>query len=198
MPGLSAAEQSALARYETQFAIRQIEGYLFPNADVGMNTPTYSGSLDAATVNVTPAARAGAFKYLAGSFPFDGTPGGTESYGYLATPLPNTATASYTPYLTATTPGGATGVLAGVYTNGGRERLAIQFAYHYFQGQFQHIAHGLVSWVTKGVHLGSWRNYFAVHVDDVFNDDEAWSTVGDCTPEASVCPPGPRPRPRSG
>jgi hypothetical protein len=189
-PALSADEQSALAKYETTFQVRQIEGYNFPNADIGMNTPTYSGSLDAATVNVTSAAKSGAFRYLNGSFTFEGTAGGTESYGYLAQPLPNTATASYTPYLTATTPGGATGVLAGVYTTSGRERLDIDFAYGYFQSQFQYLAHGLVDWVTKGIHLGSWRNYFSVHIDDVLNDDATWSTVGKCTPGDSVCPQG--------
>ena len=140
---------------------------------------------------MTSAARSGAFRYLSGTFTFEGTAGGTESFGYLAQPLPNTATTSFTPYLTATVPGsGATGVLAGVYTNQGRERLAISFAYHYYQVQFRHLAHGIVDWVTKGVHLGYWRNYFGVHIDDVFDEDASWSTTGNCTPGGDTCPPG--------
>lgn len=197
VPGLSTAEMNALANYESQFRIRQVEGYVFPNGDIGMNPPTYSGTLDAATVTVSGAARSGAFRYLSGSFRFEGSPGGTESYGYLAQPLPDTATTSYTPYLTATVPGtGQTGVLAGVYKVNERERLAINFAYHYFQEQFRHLSHGIVDWVTKGIHLGLWRNYFAVHVDDVFNDNETWSTTGNCTPPSASCAPGTPETPR--
>ncbi|MBO0869706.1 MAG: hypothetical protein J2P15_14185 [Micromonosporaceae bacterium] len=190
VPALSASEQSALATYEQTFQIRQIEGYDYPNGDIGMNAPTYSGSLDAATVSVSSTAKSGAFRYLNGSFSFEGSPGGTESYGYLAQPLPNTATTSYTPYLTATTPTGATGVLAGVYNTSGRERLAINFAYSYFQNQFRFISHGLVDWVTKGIHLGYWRNYFNVHIDDIFSDTSMWNSVANCTPGDDFCPPG--------
>src|SRR5262245_29080796 len=34
VPGLSTAEMNALATYEQTFAIRQVEGYVFPNADI--------------------------------------------------------------------------------------------------------------------------------------------------------------------
>lgn len=191
VPDLSADEQSALAAYETTFSVRQIDAYVYPNSDVGMNPPDYAGTLDAANVTVTSAAESDAFRYLSGSFAFEGTAGGSESYGYLAQPLPNTATATFTPFLTATVPGsGATGVIAGVYSNAGREQLELSFGYNFYQLQYRYLAHGLVDWLTKGVHFGYWRNYFDVHIDDVFNADAIWSTVGNCTPGDSTCPSG--------
>ncbi|HEX2806263.1 MAG TPA: fibronectin type III domain-containing protein, partial [Kineosporiaceae bacterium] len=41
---------------------------------------------------------------------------------------------------------------------------------------------GIVSWATRGIHLGYQRNYFNVHVDDVFLPDSRWSVSGNCTP----------------
>src|SRR5262249_8611439 len=40
---------------------------------------------------------------------------------------------------------------------------------------------GLVQWLTKGVHLGHWRNWFSVHVDDVFLPDDRWHSEANCT-----------------
>jgi hypothetical protein len=189
--GLSAAELSALSSYETAFSVRQVDAYLYPTGNVGMSAPAYGGSLDGTQVTVTAAAKASGFGYLKGTFSFEGTPGGTTSYGYLAQPLPATATSSFTPYLTATIPGTATtGTLAGVYDNAGRQQMEVSFGYNYYQLQFRYIAHALADWVTRGVHLGYWRNYLTVDYDDVFNADAEWSQTGDCTPGDSACPPG--------
>jgi len=189
--GLSAAEESALASYETSFSVRQVDAYLYPTGNVGMNAPAYGGSLDGTQVTVTAAAKAGSFGYLKGTFSFEGTPGGATSYGYLAQPLPNTPTSTFTPFLTATIPGTATtGTLAGVYDNAGREQMEISFGYSNYQLQYRYIAHALADWVTRGVHLGYWRNYLTVDYDDVFNANAEWSQAGHCTPGDSVCPPG--------
>ncbi len=189
--GLSAAEEGALASYETAFSVRQVDAYVYPTGNVGMNAPAYGGPLDGTQVTVTPTAKADSFGYLKGTFGFEGTPGGTTSYGYLAQPLADTATSAFTPFLTATIPGTiTTGTLAGVYDNGGREQMEISFGYNYYQLQYRYIAHALADWVTRGVHLGYWRNYLTVDYDDVFNADAEWSQVGDCTPGDSVCPPG--------
>ena len=40
------------------------------------------------------------------------------------------------------------------------------------------LGHGLVNWLTKGVHLGHWRNWFSLHVDDVLLPDDRWHTAG--------------------
>jgi hypothetical protein len=188
---LSADEESALANYETAFSVRQVDAYLYPTGNVGTNAPVYGGSLDGTAVTVTAAAKADSFGYLKGAFSFEGTPGGATSYGYLATPLPNTATATFTPFLTATVPGTTTtGTLAGVYDNAGREQMEVSFGYNYYQLQYRYIAHALADWVTRGVHLGYWRNYLTVDYDDVFNADAEWSQTGKCTPGDTTCPAG--------
>jgi hypothetical protein len=189
--GLSAAEESALASYETAFSVRQVDAYLYPTGNVGMNAPAYGGSLDGTPVTVTTAAKADGFGYLRGTFSFEGTPGGATSYGYLAQPLPGSATTTFTPFLTATIPGTTTtATLAGVYDNAGRQQMEVSFGYNFYQLQYRYVAHALADWVTRGVHLGSWRNYLTVDYDDVFNANAEWSQAGDCTPGDSACPPG--------
>jgi hypothetical protein len=189
--GLASAELGALASYETAFSVRQVDAYLYPTGNVGMNAPAYGGPLDGSQVTVTPAAQDDGFGYLKGTFNFEGTAGGSTSYGYLAQPLPATATTSFTPYLTATIPGTTTtATLAGVYNNAGRQQMEISFGYNYYQLQYRYIAHALADWVTRGVHLGYWRNYLTVDYDDVFNADAEWSQTGKCTPGDTTCPPG--------
>ncbi|MGC9671069.1 hypothetical protein ACNTMW_31555 [Planosporangium sp. 12N6] len=191
--GLSAAEQSALATFEQSFNVRQVDGYVYPSANVGLNPPVYSGSFDGTTATATASARADAFRYLNGPVAFEGSPGGNGSYGHLATPLPDDPTtgAHFEPYLTGRVPGGsATGTLAGVFTAGGRQQLVLTFAYNYYQQQYRVLAHGIVDWLTRGVHLGYWRNYFSTHIDDVFASDSRWSDVGKCTPGEGDCAPG--------
>jgi hypothetical protein len=189
--GLSAAELSALAGYETKFSVRQVDAYTYPNSNVGLSPPAYGGSLDGSAATVTSAAKSDGFGYLKGSFSFQGTAGGSQSYGYLAQPLGATQGASFTPYLTASIPGsGAAGTLAGVYKNSGREQLVVGFGYNYYQLQYRYLAHGVADWVTRGVHLGYWRNYLTADSDDEFNADAEWSQQGKCTPNDSTCPPG--------
>jgi hypothetical protein len=189
--GLSAAEETALANYESAFSVRQVDAYLYPTANVGLSPPVYGGSLDGSAATVTAAAKSNGFGYLKGSFSFQGSAGGSQSYGYLAQPLPNTATATFTPYLTESVPGtSTTATLAGVYNNGGREQLEVGFGYNYYQLQYRYLAHGVADWLTRGVHLGYWRNYLTVDSDDEFNADAEWSQSGKCTPNDTVCPPG--------
>jgi hypothetical protein len=188
--GLSAAELSALAGYESAFSVRQVDGYTYPTGNVGTNAPIYGGSLDGSQVTVTAAAKAAGFGYLNGTFSFEGTPGGSLSYGYLAQAQTG-GTGTYTPFLTARVPGGTgTGALAGVYTSGTRQQLVLSFGYNYYQLQYRYLAHGIADWLTRGIHLGYWRNYLTVDADDVFNADAQWSQQGKCTPGDSTCPPG--------
>jgi hypothetical protein len=189
--GLSAAELSALSSYETAFSVRQVDAYTYPSANVGLQPPAYGGSLDGSTATVTAAAKADGFAYLKGSFDFQGTAGGSQSYGYLAQPQASTSTSSFTPYLTEKIPGtSTTGTLAGVYSNSGRQQLVVGFGYNYYQLQYRYLAHGIADWVTRGVHLGYWRNYLTVDADDLFNADAEWSQQGKCTPGDSACPSG--------
>ena len=195
---LSADEKTALVNFETTFGIRQVDSYTWPTAALGLNTVTgsgatggFAGSLDGTIAKITPPAKSGAFAYLAGSVPFENIdPAVSESFGYLAIPLANTPTRTFTTYLDAPVPGSTQrGSLLGVVKNGTREELVSSIAINQFQSQFQVVAHGIITWMTKGVHLGYDRNYMTVQVDDVFLPDSRWSTQFNCTP-GDGCPPG--------
>ena len=156
--GVTAAEQTALADFETQFGIREVDAFTFPSAAVGLSAPVFAGSLDGVTTTATPAGLGDAFRYLTGPVAFeDNDTAVGESFGYLATALPDDPVtgAHFEPMLTATVPGtSTTGVLAGVHKIGSRERLVMSFAFNYHQQQFRLLAHGVVDWLTHGVHLG--------------------------------------------
>ena len=184
-PGVTADENAAIDRYQTQFGTRVVSAYNYANPAIGLDAPSYSGGLDGSVATVTPNGLTGPFQYLRGSFPFeDNSPTVTESYGFLSSPTAAPAAGtSFTSLLTAKSPDKTKeGVLAGVYTDSGREDMVITFAYNRYQRQFGLIAPGIVEWLTRGVHLGLDRKYFTVHVDDVLNADGRWSTTGNCTP----------------
>ncbi|MFC0627201.1 hypothetical protein [Kribbella deserti] len=189
--GLTAAELTALHAFERAFSIRQVNASTWAHPGVGLNyaaNPGYIGSLDGVTATATAEARAADLKYLDGPVPFeDADKAISESYGYLATPL---AGAAFKTLVGAPIPGTAeTGSLIGQYTVDGREELVITFVYNEYQEQFQFVAHGIISWMTRGIHLGYDRNYFSAHIDDVFLEDLRWSIDGNCTP-GDGCPAG--------
>ncbi|ROO89892.1 hypothetical protein EDD29_7602 [Actinocorallia herbida] len=180
-----AAEMTALAEFERQFGVRQISSYVYPTPDVGLDYPSSAGELDGTTAELTATAKAGAFRYLKGGVPFENlAPSVPETYGYPATPLPDAAGAHFEPYLTS---GGKT--LAGVYSSGTRSQMVLTFSANQYQTQFRALGHGLVTWLTKGVHLGINRQYFSVHVDDVFARDARWSGDQNCTPGENCTDP---------
>ncbi|GAB2849466.1 hypothetical protein GCM10022221_56140 [Actinocorallia aurea] len=184
-PFSDAAEMTALAEFEKQFGIRQISSYVYPTPDVGLDYPTSAGPVDGTTAELTASAKAGAFRYLKGSVPFEDLAAGIpETYAYPATPLPDAAGAHFEPYLTS---GGKT--LAGVFTSGARSQMVLTFSANQYQSQFRALGHGLVTWLTKGVHLGINRQYFSVHVDDVFARDSRWSADQNCTPGENCADP---------
>ncbi len=184
--GLSAAEESALAWYERTFRVRQVDAYSPPDPFVGMNPPVYSGPLSGA-VHVTKAGADAGFGYLNGSFPFSGGAAGSAPFGYLADPVSGGTTS----LLDAAIPGSSgRAALVWKYDSQGREQLGIGFGVASFQSQFHYLAHGIVTWVTRGVNLGNWRNYLDIAYDDMFLGDAQWSMTGHCTPGATTCPPG--------
>ncbi|QHA02766.1 hypothetical protein GQF42_05225 [Streptomyces broussonetiae] len=183
------AEMAALASYEQTYAIPQVDAYTYARPQAGLNVPTsggYSGSIDGVQAQVTDAGRSGPFGYLKGAVPFeDNSPSVGESYAYLSTPAPG---ADFTPYVQAAIPGTTTqGSLVGEYRHDGRRELVVTFVYNQYQEQFRLLSRGIVEWMTGGVHLGASRNYFAVHVDDVFLSDDRWDTQLNCTPGDIDC-----------
>ncbi|MGW5639286.1 hypothetical protein ACWEWQ_31495, partial [Streptomyces sp. NPDC003832] len=186
------AEMAALVSYEQTYGIPQVDAYTYARPETGLNYAVlsgYAGSLDGARAEVTPAGLAGPFGYLDGAVPFeDNSPTVGESYAYLSTPV---AGADFTPLVEAQIPGTTRrGSLVGEYRHDGRRELVVTFVYNQYQQQFRLLARGIVEWMTGGVHLGASRNYFAVHVDDVFAADDRWNSALNCTPGDVDCPEG--------
>ncbi|WP_406005744.1 hypothetical protein OG440_05790 [Streptomyces sp. NBC_00637] len=183
------AEMTALAAYEQTYAVPQVDAYTYARPEAGLQYPVYggySGSVDGVQAAVTVAGRSGPFGYLDGAVPFeDNDPAVGESYAYLSTPA---AGSDFTSYVDAPIPGQSTrGSLVGEYRHDGRRELVVTFVYNQYQQQFRLLARGIVEWMTGGVHLGASRNYFAVHVDDVFAADDRWNSTLNCTPGDVDC-----------
>jgi len=182
--GSGSAEQTALETYEKTFGIPQVDAYTWAHPEVGLDYSSYSGTLDGHEADITDTGKAGYFGYLDGPFTFEDTSSSVqESYGFVATPR-----TGFTSYVDTAVPGGSgRGSLIGEYAHDGRRELVLTFAYNQYQEQFRVLARGIVEWLTQGVHLGQARNYFAVHVDDVFAPDSRWDTERNCTPGDFDC-----------
>ncbi|MGV9688304.1 hypothetical protein ACWDUX_04195 [Streptomyces sp. NPDC003444] len=183
------AEMTALANYERAYDIPQVDAYTYARPEVGLQYAVYggyAGSLDGVQAQTTAAGLSGPFGYLEGAVPFeDNSPTVGESYAYLSTPL---AGADFTSYVDAAIPGTTQrGSLVGEYRHDGRRELVVTFVYNQYQQQFRLLARGIVDWMTGGTHLGASRNYFAVHVDDVFAADDRWNSTLNCTPGDVDC-----------
>jgi len=184
---LSGAENAALAWYERTFNVREVDAYSPPMPTMGMNSPPVYSGLLSGTMGVTNAGARAGFGYLNESFPFSGGPAGPAPFGYLAQPVPG---GGATPLVIAAIPhSSGSAALIWQYDQGGREQLGIGFGYGYYQPQFHYLGHGIVSWVTRGVNLGDWRNYLDIAYDDMFLGDSQWSIKYHCT-AGVTCPKG--------
>jgi hypothetical protein len=172
------AENTALADYERTFGVRRIVAYTWAGPHAGLST-AWSGTLDGGSLTVTAAGRSAGFGYLTGTMAVDDRQAGvSETYAGLGTPLG----ADFTPLVTGTAPGNAgSGSVAGVYKHDGREELVITTALNRYLTHGMVLGHGLVTWLTKGVNLGYWRNFFSLHVDDVLLPDDRWIPAANCT-----------------
>ncbi|CAM5496948.1 hypothetical protein SXANM310S_03535 [Streptomyces xanthochromogenes] len=182
----SSGQLTALDGYESSFGVRQVDGYVYPSASVGL-TPVGSGAMSG-TAQLTSSGLT-ALPQLKGPVPFE-----AGSYGYPATPVSG---APVTPWLR----NAAGQTLAAVYQHpttdaqSGVAELALAFNYNATQLPWLLLAPGLINWVTQNTHLGLYRNYFGQDVDDVFIADNEWSNKYQCTPAATdpndvLCPPG--------
>jgi hypothetical protein len=173
LSALADGEWAALERFERTFGIRRISDATFPTPVHGLNTPAAPGTdLGGTTGTLTTEGRE-VFPYLAGPVPV-----AEGSYGYLTTPAlppPTPTTPAGLPTFTTLVQGPGGSALAGVHRLAdGREELVLTVDGNQYQTQNQLLRHGLVEWVTRGVHLGHQRNWFAMHVDDVFLPDDRW------------------------
>ena len=165
----ASGQLTALDAYESTFGVRQVDGYSYPNPALGL-TETSAGALDNTSGTLTAAGLL-ALPELKGTIPF-----GTGSYGYPASAV---AGAPVTPWLENS----SGGILAAVYQHpstdpqAGVAELALGFDYNAAQTQWLLLAPGLIDWVTDGMHLGLYRNYVEMDIDDTFTPDDAWDTT---------------------
>ncbi len=153
---LSSDEWAALADFEVKYGIRQVTGFVYPSAEYGLNTPTVSGELGG-VVGKLSAAGLTTFPYLKGNVPID-----QYTWGYQATP----ATGAKFKTLVS---GPGNSALVGINTRAdGREEMVSTFDSNQYQLQNQLLRHGMLTWLTRGVYLGTERNYLTAHVDDLF------------------------------
>ena len=145
-PDFAAGQLSTLDTYESTFGVRQVDGYGYPGAALGLTDVT-GGALDGTTPTLTAAGLA-ALPSLAGPVPMS-----TGTYGYPATVV---AGAPFTPWLEDS----SGNVLAGVYQHpssdaqAGVSELVLNFDYNATDLQFELLAPGIINWVTDGIHLG--------------------------------------------
>ena len=177
---LTAAERTSLRAFEAKFGVREVDGFNWPNPAVGLDYPGVIGDINGTTATVTPAGLAGGFGYLNGPVPFS-----AGSYSYVAEPLPaasQVAGANFTTLVGAPLPNGATGSLVGVYSNAGVDQMVITAAFSFTLPQFKTLAHGIITWATRGVHFGYNRNNLTFNVDDAFSSISTWNSTLNCTP----------------
>lgn len=186
--GLTDAERTDLFAFESKYGVRHVDAYSIPGPAVGMDFLGTGGSLDGATLTVTPAGLTAPFGYLSGSVPVD------VSSAYLLNATPAAAPVAgttFTSLVTAPAPGspGATATVLGVYQHDGREEMVSTAVHYSLASQARVLGKGIVAWMTKGVHLGYDRNYLTVHIDDLFAADARWNSTANCTPTED-CPSG--------
>ena len=178
---LDAAEWAALNAYQAAFGVRRVTAYAYPSPEYGLNWPFAAGDASGATGALT-AAGATALPSLVGPLPID-----VGTWGYQAEPLPPAA-GTVSPFTTLVAgpagPGGTAASLVGVHKRpDGFDELVVTFSSNPYQLHAMLLAHDLVAWATRGLYLGYHRNYFTMHIDDVFLPDDRWDMVDNKTYE---------------
>jgi hypothetical protein len=185
----AAGQLTALYSYESTYQVRQLDGYAYPSPALGQTAAAgASTTLDNTDSTLTAAGLAG-LPSLKGTVPF-----ASGTYGVPATFVAGSA---FTPWIENT----AGQSLGGVYQHpsgdpqAGVSELSLNFDYNATSLQWELLAPNLINWVTLDTHLGLSRNYFGQDIDDVFINDNEWSSTYQCTPGATdppdyTCPAG--------
>ena len=157
-----------LWNYEAAYKVRQLSLYTYPGSypeDYGLrDAGAASGSAD---VRLAAGASSVFTDIKAGStLPI------RYAYNYPATVTP-VAGMTTTPLLTD-----ASGrVLAATSTTAGRERLALTFAQNPYLLHTELLGYSLANWLTRGVHLGDYRRFNQLDIDDWFLADDVFDDV---------------------
>ena len=159
-------EWTALQTYESNFAVRELDAYGWPTPANGVNAGGNCGEKSGITTTVTTAGQS-VFGDLAGTVPVDKGVWGCET-----TPL---AGSSW-----QTLVAGPNGAVVGTAVRGdGVETMFNSIDGSDWTIQTQLLFHGMLNWVTKGVYLGSHRNYLGIDIDDVFLGNDRWDTASE-------------------
>lgn len=186
---LSDAEMTTIEDYQRTFGVRRVAAFAWPGPESGPHWPAsgplYSGSIDGLAAEVFPLVAA-AFPALVGPIPIaDG------SWGALGVSQVAEDGSALLPLVTAPIPGSdQEAVVLGIYGHDGVEEMQLTITGNPHQEHARILSAMVVDYITRGVHLGYSRNYFSLHIDDVFLPDDRWSIEGNCTP-GEDCLPGP-------
>ena len=167
---LSSDEWSVLQAYEEEFAVREVDAYAYPQAAYGL-TPVGGGrDMSGVEAHITDAGTS-VFSDLIGPVDVD-----RWSWGYEGAPV---AGSSW-----QTLVADDQGAVVGTYTrDDGTEALVNTIDTNEWSIHGHELFHGMLEWVTRGVHLGMSRNWFRLDVDDLFLPDDRWSMDSHATPE---------------
>jgi hypothetical protein len=163
----NAATTTALNKLESTFGVRLLSDYATDASQPARHGVTYSGgaTFTAGTKGTLTADGKLAFPYLKGDVAMD-----PNAFGYTMTPTDPAhwdtllADASGKPYM-------------GVYTHpeDGRQEMVTSFNANEFDMSHNVLLrHGMLNWVTRGVFIGTERNYLELQVDDLFLGDDKW------------------------
>jgi hypothetical protein len=160
---------SDLYTYESQFNVRQLNWYVYPDPNFGLASP--SGSIPASPTPYN-------FYYATAAntiFPYANVAnpvGITNANIYLSS-----AANGSTPLLTDD----SGNVLAAVYnTPFAGQYLSLTFDSNPYLTHDLVLAYGLINWVTQGIFLGDYHVYATQQVDDFFIDDSEWIPGTSC------------------
>jgi hypothetical protein len=154
---------SDLYLYESQFNVRQVNWYVFPDPNFGLASPSGSVASSPTPYNFHYTTAAGTiFPYANVANPV----GIANAFIYLSG-----AANGSTPILTDD----SGNVLGAVYnTPFAGPYLSLTFDSNPSLLHDQVLAYGLVNWVTQGIFLGDYHIYSSAQVDDFFIDDSEW------------------------
>ena len=183
---LSTSDWSKLDTYATQFSVRIVSYFTWPEAKWGLVAADSGASYktsNALQASLT-AAGAAVFPYLNGANPIP-VAGNADSgvWAYLAMPTAGTNETT-TSLLTVS---GHT--LAVTHTTAaGEESLALTFDNYPTLLHSLAFNYGIINWVTKGVFLGSRKIYLSPQIDDMLIGDRLYApTLPQCPADPS-CP----------
>jgi hypothetical protein len=183
---LSTTDLTTLDNYASQFGVRVVSYYTWPEAKWGLS-PNNGGSGHSSSnplqVTVT-AAGASVFSYIntANAIPVAGS-GDGSIWAYQATPVA-AAGETTTPILKA---GNAT---VGVThtTADGRESLSLTFDNYPSLLHSLAFSYGVINWVTKGIFLGARQIYLNPQNDDILLGDRLYAPTLPQCPNDPACP----------